>query len=54
MLYFIYEGTHLLNSKQKIPDKMVAVNFKISPSVRAIEIKPEIEGVFDNLVGSRG
>jgi hypothetical protein len=54
MLYLIYEGMHLLSSKQKMPDKMVAINFKISPSVRAIEIRPEIESFVDNLAGSRG
>lgn len=43
-----------MNPKQKIPEKMVSVNFKISPSVRASEIKPEIDGVVDNLLGSRG
>ncbi len=44
----------LLNNKQKIPDKMVAVNFKLSPSLKSYEIKPELVGVIDNLIGSRG
>ncbi len=33
---------HLLNSKQKLPDKMMALNFKLAPSVKALEIKGEI------------
>ena len=45
---------HLLNSKQKIPDKMVALNFRLAPSLKGSEIKPEIENVVDNLVGARG
>jgi len=54
MLYMIYEGMHLLNSKQKIPDKMVALNFRLAPSLKGSEIKPELEKVVDNLVGARG
>lgn len=33
---------HILNSKQKIPDKMAALNFRLTPSLRSYEIKPEI------------
>ena len=45
---------HLLNSKQKIPDKMVALNFRLAPSLKGSEIRPELDKVVDNLVGARG
>lgn len=54
LLYVIYEGMHLLNSKQKIPDKMAALNFRLAPSLRAHEIRPELERLVDQLLGSRG
>lgn len=54
LLYVIYEGMHLLNSKQKIPDKMAALNFRLAPSLKAQEIRPEIEKIVDQLLGSRG
>ena len=42
MLYMLYEAMHLLNSKQKIPDKMVALNFRLAPSLKGSEIRPEL------------
>ena len=33
---------------------MVALNFRLAPSLKGSEIKPEIENVVDNLVGARG
>lgn len=41
-MYVLYQGMHLLNSKFKLPDKMVTINFKITPSVKTLEVKSEI------------
>ena len=54
LLYVIYQTMHTINSKQKIPDKMAALNFKIGPSLKGQTIHTEIENVVDMLVGNRG
>jgi hypothetical protein len=53
-LYLIYEAMHLINAKHKAPDRMVAINFKISPSARATDIKLEIQSFMEQLSGSKG
>ena len=54
MLYMIYEGMHLLKSKQKVPDKMVALNFRLASSLKGSEIRSELDNVVDNLIGTKG
>jgi hypothetical protein len=53
-IYLLYEGTHLINPVNKLPDKMVSINFKISPSAKLAEIKQEIEGFMEILAGNNG
>ena len=40
MLFLIYEAMHMLNSRQKIPEKMAALNFRLAPSLKGREIEP--------------
>jgi hypothetical protein len=53
-LYHIYEGMHILSAKQKIPDKMAALNFRLAPSLKGAEIGPDIERTVNLMIGTRG
>ena len=34
ILFLIYEAMHMLNNRQKIPEKMAALNFRLAPSLK--------------------
>lgn len=33
---------------------MASINFKITPSLKSVELKPEMESLVDQLLGSNG
>ncbi len=45
---------HLVNQRHKLPDRMISINFKISPSLKYNEIKQDIENFVAQLAGTKG
>ena len=53
-LYLLYEAMHTINPKHKVPDRIIAINYRISPSAKGPDIRQEIEGYMGQTGGQKG
>ena len=44
----------MVNQREKVPDKMVSLNFRLTPSLRAGDVEGGIQAVVDGLLGESG
>lgn len=53
-MYIIYEGMHQIHQRHKLPDKIMSINYRISPSAKGGELRQEIQGFIKQTFGVNG
>ncbi len=53
-LYIIYEGMHQIHQRHKLPDKIMSINYRISPSAKGGELRQEIQAFIRLTFGENG